>query len=256
MLIQHTYRPRFPNIWTGREADFDKASILAVKGEKHRSLRGAWTPMFFTGRHAQPQAPSGQPHVPACILTIQVKVACSTCIVAAPVLRVLGDAVVAWGHGKCKLLDCMKACRLGKHDGCRLCMRRNGVQRSGARQGLVFTAACSLEAYSALMNEATDLLLASIGAAAKEGSAFDIHKAVGEMTLQVVGTTAFGCAGHSLFWFGHVVTACTQQGLGHAFHRQRNQTGRPLVTAGWTSTPRQQPRGPAQTERRTLGRSG
>ncbi len=43
------------------------------------------------------------------------------------------------------------------------------------------------------MNEATDLLLANIGAAAKEGRAFDIHKAIGEMTLQVVGTTAFGC---------------------------------------------------------------
>ena len=52
VLIQHTYRPSFPNIWMGREADFDKASILAVRGEKHRSLRGAWTPMFFSGRRA------------------------------------------------------------------------------------------------------------------------------------------------------------------------------------------------------------
>ena len=50
VLIQHTYRPAFPNIWLGREAEFDAASILAVRGEKHRSLRGAWTPMFFSGR--------------------------------------------------------------------------------------------------------------------------------------------------------------------------------------------------------------
>jgi hypothetical protein len=42
------------------------------------------------------------------------------------------------------------------------------------------------------MNEATDLLLARIALAAKEGRAFDIHQAVGEMTLQVVGSTAFG----------------------------------------------------------------
>lgn len=50
----------------------------------------------------------------------------------------------------------------------------------------------SLEAYSALMNEATELLLANIALAAKEGRAIDIHKAIGDMTLQVVGTTAFG----------------------------------------------------------------
>ena len=42
------------------------------------------------------------------------------------------------------------------------------------------------------MNEATELLLANIALAAKKGCAFDIHKAIGDMTLQVVGTTAFG----------------------------------------------------------------
>jgi hypothetical protein len=42
------------------------------------------------------------------------------------------------------------------------------------------------------MNEATDLLLLSVAAAAKEKHFFDIHQAIGRMTLQVVGTTAFG----------------------------------------------------------------
>ena len=42
------------------------------------------------------------------------------------------------------------------------------------------------------MNEATDLLLLSVAAAAKEGKYFDIYQAIGRMTLQVVGTTAFG----------------------------------------------------------------
>ena len=50
VLIQHTARPAFPSIWLGAEREFDKASILAIRGEKHRSIRGAWTPMFFSGR--------------------------------------------------------------------------------------------------------------------------------------------------------------------------------------------------------------
>ena len=44
------------------------------------------------------------------------------------------------------------------------------------------------------MNEATDLLLLSVAAAAKQGQYMDIYQAIGRMTLQVVGTTAFGCA--------------------------------------------------------------
>ena len=50
----------------------------------------------------------------------------------------------------------------------------------------------SLDAFSALMNEATDLLLLSVAAAAKSEKYFDIYQAIGRMTLQVVGTTAFG----------------------------------------------------------------
>ena len=50
----------------------------------------------------------------------------------------------------------------------------------------------SLDAFSALMNEATDLLLLSVAAAVESEKHFDIHQAIGRMTLQVVGTTAFG----------------------------------------------------------------
>ena len=42
------------------------------------------------------------------------------------------------------------------------------------------------------MNDATDLLLLSVAAAAKGKKYFDIYQAIGRMTLQVVGTTAFG----------------------------------------------------------------
>ncbi len=51
----------------------------------------------------------------------------------------------------------------------------------------------SLEAYSALMNEATDVLLFKLEAAAKENRVVDLYTLIGSMTLQVVGTTAFGC---------------------------------------------------------------
>lgn len=44
------------------------------------------------------------------------------------------------------------------------------------------------------MNEATDLLLLSVAAAAKSRQYLDIYQAIGRMTLQVVGTTAFGYA--------------------------------------------------------------
>ena len=53
---------------------------------------------------------------------------------------------------------------------------------------------CSLESYLALMNEATDILLMKLAAAAKEDRVVDLYKLIGDMTLQVVGTTAFGCA--------------------------------------------------------------
>ncbi len=52
----------------------------------------------------------------------------------------------------------------------------------------------SLRAYAALMNEASAALIARLGAAAAAGAPIDIHAALGDMTMQVVGSTAFGRA--------------------------------------------------------------
>ena len=45
-----------------------------------------------------------------------------------------------------------------------------------------------------LMNEATALLLEKLDAAAQRGESINVHAAFKDMTMQVVGTTAFGCA--------------------------------------------------------------
>ena len=45
-----------------------------------------------------------------------------------------------------------------------------------------------------LMNEATAALLEKLDAAAQRGESFNVHAAFKDMTMQVVGTTAFGCA--------------------------------------------------------------
>jgi len=55
-------------------------------------------------------------------------------------------------------------------------------------------AARSLEAYSALMNEAAELLTRKLADAAAAGAPVDVHRLLGDMTMQVVGTTAFGRA--------------------------------------------------------------
>jgi len=44
------------------------------------------------------------------------------------------------------------------------------------------------------MNEAAELLMRNLGAAAAAGRPVDIHRLLGDMTMQVVGTTAFGRA--------------------------------------------------------------
>ncbi len=46
------------------------------------------------------------------------------------------------------------------------------------------------------MNEAAELLMRNLSAAAKAGRPVDIHRLLGDMTMQVVGTTAFGCASY------------------------------------------------------------
>ena len=51
---------------------------------------------------------------------------------------------------------------------------------------------CSLEAFSSLMNEAAALLVRKLDAAAKDKQPVDIHNLLGDMTMGVVGTTAFG----------------------------------------------------------------
>jgi hypothetical protein len=43
-----------------------------------------------------------------------------------------------------------------------------------------------------LMNEATDLLLANLKAAADKQAVVNVHKAMGNMTMDVVGSAAFG----------------------------------------------------------------
>ena len=44
------------------------------------------------------------------------------------------------------------------------------------------------------MNEAAELLMRNLAAAAAAGRPVDIHRLLGDMTMQVVGTTAFGRA--------------------------------------------------------------
>ena len=41
-----------PSLLYGKDRQFDQANILAARGDKHRSLRGAWLPLFSTSRHA------------------------------------------------------------------------------------------------------------------------------------------------------------------------------------------------------------
>ena len=51
----------------------------------------------------------------------------------------------------------------------------------------------SLENFQGLMQNSADLLVESVALSAKSGEYCDIHAMVGAMTVQVVGTTAFGC---------------------------------------------------------------
>ena len=53
VLLQSAVRPAFPSLFYGRERAFEAGNILAVHGEKHKSLRAAWQPMFFSGRRGR-----------------------------------------------------------------------------------------------------------------------------------------------------------------------------------------------------------
>jgi cytochrome P450 len=55
-LAVHNYdRPAFASVWAPGtpEAAFDAESILAARGDKHRSIRAAWLPLFFSGSLAK-----------------------------------------------------------------------------------------------------------------------------------------------------------------------------------------------------------
>ena len=51
IAIHHYDRPAFASVWAPGtpEAAFDSHSILAVRGDRHRSIRAAWLPLFFSG---------------------------------------------------------------------------------------------------------------------------------------------------------------------------------------------------------------
>ena len=50
MLLQNNYRSVFPNLLYGEEARFEASTYLDTRGDKHRTVRGAWQPFFFSGR--------------------------------------------------------------------------------------------------------------------------------------------------------------------------------------------------------------
>jgi len=52
-------RPTMPSLLSGKDREFDRANILAAVGDKHRSLRGAWLPLFYAGRRAPPLLSGG-----------------------------------------------------------------------------------------------------------------------------------------------------------------------------------------------------
>jgi len=50
VLLQNKYRCVFPNLLYGEEARFEASTYLDTRGDKHRTVRGAWQPFFFSGR--------------------------------------------------------------------------------------------------------------------------------------------------------------------------------------------------------------
>jgi len=51
VAVHHYNRPAFASVWAPGtpEAAFDKESIIAVRDDRHRSIRAAWLPLFFSG---------------------------------------------------------------------------------------------------------------------------------------------------------------------------------------------------------------
>lgn len=63
--------------------------------------------------------------------------------------------------------------------------------------------ACSLEGFMGLMKDSADLLTDSVALYADSGEFMDIHAMVGAMTVQVVGSTAFGYGTRSAIILPH-----------------------------------------------------
>ncbi|KAK9916733.1 hypothetical protein WJX75_006344 [Coccomyxa subellipsoidea] len=104
VLLQNNYRCVFPNLLHGEDAKFEESTYLDTRGDKLKTVRGAWQPFFFSG---------------------------------------------------------------------------------------------SLEGFMGLMKDSADLLVDSVELHASKGQVMDIHGMIGAMTVQVVGTTAFGVNFHT-----------------------------------------------------------
>jgi len=63
-LLQSAVRPAFPSLLWGREAAFEAGNIVAARGDKHKALRAAWQPMFFSSRRGRQGLAAQQPYLP------------------------------------------------------------------------------------------------------------------------------------------------------------------------------------------------
>lgn len=52
VLLQNNYRCVFPNLLHGQDAKFEESTYLDTRGDKLKTVRGAWQPFFFSGRRA------------------------------------------------------------------------------------------------------------------------------------------------------------------------------------------------------------
>ena len=52
VLLQNNYRCIFPNLLHGEDAKFEESTYLDTRGDKLKTVRGAWQPFFFSGRCA------------------------------------------------------------------------------------------------------------------------------------------------------------------------------------------------------------
>lgn len=53
VLLQNNYRCVFSNLLHGEDAKFEESTYLDTRGDKLKTVRGAWQPFFFSGRCAR-----------------------------------------------------------------------------------------------------------------------------------------------------------------------------------------------------------